>query len=104
MNSKPEHIITLEHEGMCIHNPFMDETGRFPTTPEYYGFVVHGRPPHRMWRLTTDAQILCIDERKGGNHILTCYSTTFDENGERAHPTISHTLNEAIEAFNKGEL
>lgn len=92
-------IITFIHEGMNIHNPFMDETGRFP----YYGFTQYGKQPTRMWRLTDADHILCIDERKDGNHIITCYGAP-TINGERSHPTCSHTLNEAIEANERGEI
>jgi hypothetical protein len=33
---------TFEHDGVAIHYPVADSSGRFPCTPEAYGFTVWG--------------------------------------------------------------
>ena len=30
-------LVSVEVDGMVIHDPFISECGRFPCTPDYYG-------------------------------------------------------------------
>lgn len=42
LTETPYGTYTFEHEGFAIHYPVCDSSGRFPMSPEEYGFTVWG--------------------------------------------------------------